>query len=287
MASLASSGRVHVPSATHKSAVRARAYELLGVRAEDVAALPQVTPQLRMIVKTTLGSGVPVKRLIEEDLQSGTRISTKESPRAPYGPGGDLLSSWAYYLEASPDEDARRILRCYNDLPRYYARTLPIEAFCLAAGVPPVRALSLLTEVVVRFGVQASAIIAAVNQPRVVQKTVEMAMTDDGFADRALFHKATGFTPTPKGAQINIHASANAAAGSTAQAATVPAPQPEGTIRRLIDRFNDARGLPPADTARDVDPAALVPRERDAIEVTVPPDDDDEDNDADDAEEEA
>jgi len=70
-----------------------------------------------------------------------------------------------------------------------------------------------------------------------------MALTDEGHEDRATLHKATGFLPSPKGAQTNIQVVQHASATANAQAASVAAPPPEQTIRRLVDRFNDARQI--------------------------------------------
>jgi hypothetical protein len=85
-----------------------------------------------------------------------------------------------------------------------------------------------------------------VNHPRVVEKSVEMALTDEGIEDRTLLAKATGFLPTPKGSRTTVNVAANANAQSAANPQVlVAAPPPENTIRRLVDRLNEARGLPP------------------------------------------
>jgi hypothetical protein len=78
----------------------------------------------------------------------------------------------------------------------------------------------------------------------VVEKSVEMALTDGGIEDRMLLGKATGFLPTPKGSRTIVNVEANANAQSNPQV-LVAAPPPEQTIRRLVDRLNEARGLPP------------------------------------------
>ena len=84
----------------------------------------------------------------------------------------------------------------YLSVPESYRRLLPVEAFCLAAGVSPWRVLEGITVVAVRQGAQASAILAAVVHPSVVEKTVERALQDDGTKERMMLHKAVGFLPT-------------------------------------------------------------------------------------------
>lgn len=226
------------------------AYRRLGVDRAAVALAPQITPQLRMIQKTIRRAGQPRvtrQQTIAHPDNSTERkaVSTTvtEAEAAPYGPGGDILTAWPLYLSGIDDDEIRALLAKRRSLPHVYARLLPIEAFCLAAGVSPLRVLELLVATIVRQGAQSATIIAAVSHPRVVQKTVEMALTDDGIEDRTTLHKATGFLPTPKGAQTTVNVSANARANSTAQAAAV-APPPEQTIRRLSDRFNEARLAP-------------------------------------------
>jgi|SRR5208282_4564611 len=239
--------------------LRTLALERLGVRAEDVARQPRITPQLRMIAATVRRAGQP---RVTRRIGTVGAVTVAEDTRhaVPHGPGADLYRAWPLYLEASESDDARMVMVAYRSIPRHLARTLDIEAFCLAGGVSPVRILEILVGVAVRFGAQASTIIAAVNHPRVVEKTVEMALTDGGVDDRTTLHKATGFLPAPKGAHTNITIAQNASAtatGGNAQAAVV-APPPEQTIRRLVDRFNDARLLPapvtPALEARETLP---------------------------------
>jgi hypothetical protein len=205
--------------------VRDEAMLRLGIDEGALAAAPRITSQMRMIERTIRGG---------------------RDAKAPYGPGGDLTTSWPNYLDASDHADARKVRDAYYALPRYMRTRLPIEAFCVAAGVSPLTVLEILTAVIVRQGTQASTVIAAVNHPRVVEKTVEMALTDDGIEDRTMLHKHAGFLPTASGPKTNIVVTQNASA--TAQAASVAAPPPEQTIRRLADRFNMARALPEAVT---------------------------------------
>jgi hypothetical protein len=219
--------------------VKSESLERLGVTPAMILAVPQITPQLRMIARTIRGSS---------------------DSRVPYGPGTDLLRSWPNYLEATTDVECQRVRQVYYGLPRVHRSGLPIEAFCVAAGVSPLHVLEALTATVMRLGVQASSIIASVNHPRVVQKSIDVALTDDGVRDREMLHKHANFLPTPAGARTNIVVTQNASATAAAQAAT--APPPEQTIRRLADRFNLARALPaevttPVPVAQDAEYAEV------------------------------
>lgn len=235
-----------------------RALLQLHITRDEISAAPQITPQLRAISRTLKRAGQPkiTTRTIGD-------VEVRTHHRAPYAPGTNLETAWPHYLASSDHPDAKKVLLIFNGLSAHLRYNdplhvrgrlvktlrLPIEAFCVAAGVSPLSILGVLTGEIVRMGAQASSVIAAINHPRVVQKSVEMALTDGGVADRMVLHRATGFLPSPKGAQTNISVQTTASAAATAEPQiAVVAPPPEQTIRRLVDRFNEARGLPPATT---------------------------------------
>jgi hypothetical protein len=112
------------------------------------------------------------------------------------GPSGDPIRGLDF-LEASEDPEARKVLKPYLSVPESYRRLLPPEAFCQVAGVSPFVVLEAITVAAVRRGVMASAIVAAVNHPRVVLKTIEVALRDDGIKERAMLHKSMGLWSTP------------------------------------------------------------------------------------------
>ena len=86
----------------------------------------------------------------------------------------------------------------YQSVPISYRRLLPPEAFCVSAGVDPFRVLELIAGGAARQTGQAAAIIAALWHPRVVEKTIERALQDEGTPERALMFRATGLLP-PRG----------------------------------------------------------------------------------------
>jgi hypothetical protein len=219
------------------------AYERLGVSQSDVQRGIQITPQLKAIAAVIRRAGQPkITRQIVGTTITGHEVEEKTEHQPPYGPGSDIAKSWPWYLEASDHPDARKVLNVFYSCFKIHRRVLPIEAFCVAASVSPLRILEILTATCVRLGAQASTLVAAVNHPRVVEKTVEMALTDGGHDDRADLHKAVGFLPTAKGSQTTIQVVQNASAAANAQAASA-APPAEQTIRRLVNRFNERPAL--------------------------------------------
>jgi hypothetical protein len=183
---------------------------------------------------------------------------------APYGPHEHLTQCWHRLLAASDSPDALRLADLYYSQSQIHADAIPIEAYCYAADINPLRVIEWLTAVLVRQGVTASTLLAAKWHPRVVEKTIEVALTDGGTAERQMLHRATGFTPLPKGAQTIIQVNATQAA-----ARTVTAPAPEATIGLLGNAFTEARGvpLPPIPAALDVTDAELVEDDEDPDEA--------------------
>lgn len=178
-----------------------------------------------------------------EKLQLAAPISSQLQMAAKKLRRRGLPTSPYYYLKCSTHLDARKIVGLYYSLPANQRTLVPIEAYCLAADVDPTSLLDLIARTCATITRQTSALIAAVNQPKVVEKTVEMALTDEGVTDRLTLHRATGFLPTPRGAQTTV----NVAASASASAPTlVAAPAPEQITRVLADKLNELRGLPPA-----------------------------------------
>src|SRR5215471_7359218 len=212
--------RTGVPSGYGQTAYkRDLAYQHLGINSQDVERVPFLWPNLRGIAR---------------------RLNRGRAEDAPLVCPLDLLQ-W------SEDPEARKVLQKYLSVPESYRRLLPAEAYCCAAAVSPWRILEIVTGVAVRLGAQASAILAAIWHPRVVEKTIEMALTDEGTVDRNALHRATGFTPLPKGSTTIVNVQQN----SHGQVPSVAAPRPEDTIRILAARFNEERQTPPVPPVRD------------------------------------
>lgn len=230
-------------SGTSIEVKRSEAYKIMGITVEQVMLAPHVTPQLREIAKIIKREGQP--RITRRITDAHGNVTVEETQHQQlYGPGQDLVTSWPYYLKSSSADESRLVLGKWYLLPANLRRVVSIESCCVAAGISPVRIVEVLMDCIRRLSQQSAFLIASVNLPRVVQKHVEMSLSDDGVADRTNFLKSTGFIPTPKGnaTQINI-TQANAAA-----APTLPAPPPEQTIRNLNDRWNESKKLPPATT---------------------------------------
>src|ERR1700746_776097 len=152
---------------------RKLAYRRLGINPKDVQCIPFLAAQLRRIACTA--------RCVDTD-----------NPDAP--PCRPLD-----YLRFSDDPEARKVLEVYDSVPESYRRLLRPEDFCHAASVSPWRVLDAIALAAVRLGAMGSAVVAAIAQPRVVQKTVDRALGDDAdLAACKMLLRATGFL-TPRG----------------------------------------------------------------------------------------
>ena len=102
-------------------------------------------------------------------------------------------------LSSSDDPDAQAFIAKLNRVSASDRERISIEHVAVAARVPTLRLLEIATSSLVRRGLNVSKIIAATAHPKVVEKTVQMALQDKGIQDRKMLHEATGFLPTNKG----------------------------------------------------------------------------------------
>lgn len=150
---------------------RSLAYKRLGIDPRDVQSTPFFGINLKRVARL-------LNRSSDKDEPHDARVCPLE------------------LLADSNDPECRKVRDAYLSVPESYRRLLPLEAFCQAAGVSPWHVLEIIVGVAARRRVQASAILAATVHPRVVQKTVERALRDDGTRERMMLHKAVGFVPT-------------------------------------------------------------------------------------------
>lgn len=178
------------------------------------------------------------------------------------------------YLRASDLPEARHFISKYDNmlLPQFVRRLLPIEAFAVAASISPTRLWGVIVESARIFEGGLGSLTAAAAHTRVVQASIDSAVTPEGLEDRAHQLKHMNFLPMPKGSQVNVNVSASAAAQTqVAQATVVDAPSPEATIRGLIERQNrfNTREQPalPSAEGREVVPEIIPRVERDPVYV--------------------
>lgn len=184
------------------------AYERLGVTSEQVHVIPKITQILESIPK----SG---------DLK-----------------GVDLA---LHYLRASDEQDARKWLNVYDELPKSARELLPLEAFCIASGVTPRRLLEVITGACMEYSSAVSQLIARTAHPDVVKATVHFAMDAQGVRDRQMLHQAHGFVPVPKNNVTHVHGNQTVNSGDGAGSVTLNTLSVESDKKmlKINDRFNE------------------------------------------------
>lgn len=216
---------------------RREAYEILEVKEKDVETAPKIGHLLAGIGGFQLVKG--------EDPKSdpgGFGMVREPDSFSPRGIAADRARILEY-LAGSEEPEARKILEYYKRLPGYVAKLLPIEAFCVAAGVSTKKAFGLIAQETIDQSGKAGALLARAAHPQVVQATIEQALTPAGVQDRKFLHQSQGFLPLPKTQVLNVYG--NAAIDQRRQTANVAVlPPVEDSIRRLSDRFNDVMMAP-------------------------------------------
>jgi hypothetical protein len=81
---------------------------------------------------------------------------------------------------------------------------LDLDDLCKLKDIDPSHFLGVVAEAAQKFHANASILIAAVNMPAVVGKSVRVAMTDKGVQDRKFLFEHSSFIPMPQGARVSI-----------------------------------------------------------------------------------
>jgi hypothetical protein len=145
-------------------------------------------------------------------------------------------------LARTNDPSAERFMNAWDalDASEQQARGTA-DAICNRAGLAPIELLGIVADAAYRVAMYAAQIKAALALPSIVERSVDVALTDKGIADRKMLFQHSGFLPTPSGAQTNIAMVQNSQLNATTQPVITVAPRPEETLCRLSDGLNDSR----------------------------------------------
>ena len=192
---------------------------VLEISKEQVAGVPQITPILRK-----------------------ARIL------------GDLIE----FLRGSSDPLAKSYLQKYDLLPESYQGSASVEAVCVAAGIETDKLFGVIAEAVLIQSRHTAELLAAAQQPLVVQATVDSALNPLGDKDRKMLHQHSGFLPIPR-TQIITGGKFTQNNDNRTQVANVVLPPTEHEVRKMSDRFNQRFiGGPASDAAIHADPDEII-----------------------------
>lgn len=112
------------------------------------------------------------------------------------------------YVPALAEHDTRfaRLWDLWEGATKDNRKILEPEDFLAASGISPVDFIREIAGVMFQMNADVGIMIAAINHPKVVEKTVQAAMSVKGGArDRENLLKAAGTLPLPKSAHLHIH----------------------------------------------------------------------------------
>src|SRR5215471_13232677 len=78
------------------------------------------------------------------------------------------------------------------------------DAVCEQIGLAPLDLLKAVADATLRFAMYTARLRAAVAMPSIVERSIEVALTEKGAADRKMQLQHCGFLPIPVGSQTNI-----------------------------------------------------------------------------------
>jgi hypothetical protein len=145
-------------------------------------------------------------------------------------------------LARTSDSSAARFLDAWDALVACeQLSAAAADAVCEQIGLAPLDLLKAVADATTRFSMYTARLRAAVAMPSIVERSIEVALTDKGIADRKMQLQHSGFLPTPAESNTNIALMQNAPLNATAQPVITVAPRPEETIRRLSERLTAVR----------------------------------------------
>lgn len=122
-----------------------------------------------------------------------------------------LKPNWRAYIEYAMlaakdgDKDMEQYVATYQVLSKKELLTHTPEAVCELANIKPSELFGSVCRKLWECSSNEASMITAINHPIIIEKTAKYAAQKQGVKDREMFHKATGFLPTPKGNNIHIN----------------------------------------------------------------------------------
>lgn len=246
----------------HKKNSKLSRADLLAIAVEAArltASMPAISTSGHAPFQRDLDTKVRV-RLRNKMLAKNGPATLRDLPTLP---GVQSLSIATRYLEGGRDRFIEFVqLAHLNAQPAatkwfiVYADLLPSERvrasfddICAASGVKPSELMAVVTAAAMEMGVDVGNLVAAVTHPQVVAAGARAAIHPAGIEDRRMMFQHQGFIPIQKGAQINIHASANAQAAAAVKSSNPELPTFESDLTAIQQRSETdqpARQLAPA-----------------------------------------
>ena len=105
-------------------------------------------------------------------------------------------------LRFSVSDEAQAFVKKYDSLSETDRKSLRWEEIATAAGVDTLQLLGVATIALAQQGQTVAEIIAATGHPLMVKKTIQMGLSDAGVKDREMLHINRGWLPSNKGNSV-------------------------------------------------------------------------------------
>jgi hypothetical protein len=81
---------------------------------------------------------------------------------------------------------------------------IKLTDICVHHDIDPLHLMAVVGEAAMKYRDNAMILIAAINLPQIVKRSVEQALTPEGVDDRRMLFMHSNFIPTSKGTQVNV-----------------------------------------------------------------------------------
>jgi hypothetical protein len=103
-------------------------------------------------------------------------------------------------------------------MSQHLKRRTRIEEICASHNIDAMHFFSVVNEAAMKFRDNATLMIASMNMPGLVEKSIKYGMQKEGYRDRQMMFQHAGIVPTPQGTRINILNQNSARAAAQAEA---------------------------------------------------------------------
>jgi hypothetical protein len=158
-------------------------------------------------------------------------------------------------LRCFDDEDAQQFMELYDSLTPTDRKYLKLEQIAVAADIGASRLLGVATEALKAHGQNVSRIILGASLPKIVSKSVQMALTPSGLNDRKMMLEAAAFVPRGN-AQIAIQQVNNPPVSQGELKGQLTDWDQEVQLRRIREAHGDMKSLPPISHSQPI-PASV------------------------------
>jgi len=133
--------------------------------------------------------------------------------------GKDQFMELARLSEAGP---IKALVKEWDDYSPSRRHNTSLDILCSRMGVAPADVLADVVKSAFLVNRDISKLLQSVSEPRIVAKSIKMALLSKGFKDRELMLQATGIAPKGGGIHVSAQASAEAKAAAAAKTSGLP-----------------------------------------------------------------